>query len=247
MGNLRCCVVDDEPLALELIKSYILKTPFMEYVGGFTSATLAVKTIIENNIDVVFMDIQMAEINGVEFARVVPERCKVIFVTAYDKYAVQAFRVNALDYLLKPVEYSEFLAAANKALQWFQRDNVQKGGTPNEEEQCVIVKSEYKLIQIPMNRILYVEGLKDYVRIFLDDPDRQPVLSLMSLKSLEDALPPSKFMRIHRSYIVQLSKIRVIERNRIVFGKQYLPVSESYKDRFQEYLQSHSLVPIKEY
>ena len=238
MRNLRCCIIDDEPLAQELIKSYVDQTPFLELVDTFPSASLAVKTIIESNIDVVFLDIQMSELNGIEFARVIPPSCKIVFITAFEQYAIDGFKANALDYLLKPVSYPEFLRAANRALEWFEL--VDKSKSNNDNNDYIIVKSEYKLIQIAIPNILYIEGLKDYVKIYLEDSDKC-VMSLMSLKTLEASLPQDRFMRVHRSFIVQTSKIKVIERNRIVFGKQYIPVSDSYKDIFNEYINNRTL------
>ena len=242
MRKLRCCVIDDEPLALELIKSYVEKTPFLEFVDTFSSASLAVKTIIESNIDLLFLDIQMAELNGIEFARVVPARCRIVFITAFPQYAVEGFRANALDYLLKPVSYTEFLEAANKAMMWCKL--VENSENVGNEQKHIIVKSDYKLLQIPIDDITYIEGLKDYVRIFLDNGTS--VMSLMSLRTMELGLPSSRFMRVHRSFIVQTSKIKVIERNRIVFGKQYIPISDTYKSEFMDYVARNSLTNVKE-
>ena len=244
MRKLRCCVIDDEPLALGLIKSYVEQTPFLEFVDGFQSASLGIKTILDGNIDLVFLDIQMAELNGIEFARVIPAHCRIIFITAYQQYAIDGYKVNALDYLLKPVSYSEFLNSANKALKWFEVNDRAVEAVDNENK-FIIVKSEYKLIQIDIDKILYIEGLKDYVKIYIEDSP-QPVLLLMSLKALETSLPSSRFIRVHRSFIVHTSKIRLIERNRIVFGKQYIPVSETYKDTFMDYINKHSINPTKD-
>ncbi len=243
MRRIRCCVIDDEPLALELMKSYVEKTPFLQLVNVFPSASTAIKTIIEEDIDLVFLDIQMSELNGTEFAKVVPPRCRVIFVTAFDKYAVEAFRVNALDYLLKPVNYSEFIEAANRAMRWFVVE--ERACANGEGQDCIIVKSEYKLVQIPIDNILYIEGLKDYVKIYLEDTGNC-IMSLMSLKTFEAGLPSSRFMRVHRSFIVQMSKVRLIERNRIIFGKQYIPISDTYKNVFNDYVNKHILSPLKE-
>ena len=242
MRKLRCCIIDDEPLALELIKSYVEKTPFLELVDAFPSASMAVRTIIGNDIDLLFLDIQMDELNGIEFARVVPPRCRIVFITAFAQYAVEGFRANALDYLLKPVSYTEFMEAANKALQWFKL--VESPATATAEKKHIIVKSEYKLLQIPVDDILYIEGLKDYVRIYLTDGST--VMSLMSLRTMEMGLPAGQFMRVHRSYIVHTSKIKVIERNRIVFGKQYIPISDSYKNDFNDYVARNTLSTTKD-
>ena len=243
MRNLRCCIIDDEPLAQELIKSYVAQTPFLELVDTFSSASMAVKTMIEDKIDLVFLDIQMSELNGIEFAKVIPSDCKIVFITAFEQYALDGFKANALDYLLKPVNYSEFIGAAKKALNWFEM--VESSKQHKDSEEYIIVKSEYKLIQIAVSNILYIEGLKDYVKIYLEDSNSS-IMSLMSLKTLEASLPQDRFMRVHRSFIVQTSKIKVIERNRIVFGKQYIPISDTYKDAFNEYVSNRTLSPIKE-
>lgn len=243
MKKLKCCIIDDEPLAQELIKGYVEQTPFLEFVASFSSASMAIKTIIETEIDLVFLDIQMSELNGIEFARVIPNRCKIIFITAYSKYAVDAFRANAVDYLLKPVNYVDFLASANKVLQLIQMERNANKEVPKEED-YIIVKSEYKLIQIAISKIIFIESVKDYVRIYLEDDTA--IMSLMSIKTIEERLPKSRFLRVHRSFIVQTSKIKLIERNRIVFGKQYIPVSDTYKPAFLDYINRHSFIQIKD-
>lgn len=236
MITIRCCVIDDEPLASQLIASYINKTPFMELVGTFGSAQEAIKTILDEKIDVVFLDIQMPQLNGMEFARIIPQSCRIVFTTAYDSYAVQGYKANALDYLLKPVSYDEFVATANKALAWVELNRQAHENMVNHE--YLIVKSEYKLMQIPIRDILYIEGLKDYVKIYIDNGQKS-IMTLMSMKLLDRYLPQSQFLRVHRSYIVNTTKIKIIERNRIVFGNTYIPVSESYKAPFQEYVSNH--------
>ena len=159
---------------------------------------------------------------------------RIVFTTAFDQYAIDGYKVNALDYLLKPISYVDFLQAANKAVQWFEL--LQQ---PKEEIQSIFVKSEYKLVQIELSKILYIEGLKDYLKIYEEDSPK-PILSLMSMKTMEELLPASRFMRVHRSYIVQKNKIRIIDRGRIVFGKNYIPISDSYKQAFQEFLDQRS-------
>lgn len=239
---LKCCVVDDEPLARELICSFIEKTPFLELENSYASASEAIRPIMDGTIDLVFLDIQMPELNGMEFAKIIPENCRIIFVTAYEQYAIEGFRHNAIDYLLKPVSYSEFLTAANRALQWAElKSRAEKNesvSTDDDEKKFIVVKSEYKLIQIEISKIIYIEGLKDYVKFYLEDTPNC-ILSLMNMKTIEQNLPAGKFIRVHRSFIVQLSKIKVIERNRIVFDKKYIPISESYKKTFSEYLKKH--------
>ena len=183
----------------------------------------------------------MPQLNGIEFAKIIPPSVRIIFTTAYDNYAVEGFRVNALDYLLKPISYEEFLAAGKRALQWADlnsRKAENESSATNQE--YIIVKSEYKLMQIAVKDILYIEGLKDYVKIYTEGSDKS-IMTLISMKALERSLPSQRFMRVHRSYIVNLSKIRVIERNRIVFGKAVIPISESYKQAFADYIAQRTL------
>lgn len=232
--KLKCAIVDDEPLALGLLESYVTKTPFLELTGKYSSAVQAMKELPDKQADLIFLDIQMPELNGLEFSKMVPPPTRIIFTTAFEQYALDGYKVNALDYLLKPISYNDFLQAANKAVQWFELLK-----QPQEEITSIFVKSDYKLIQIELDNILYIEGLKDYVKIYEEGTNR-PVLSLMSMKSMEELLPASRFMRVHRSYIVQKSKIRVIDRGRIIFGKTSIPVSDSYKTAFQEYLDRRS-------
>ena len=159
---------------------------------------------------------------------------RIVFTTAFDQYAIDGYKVNALDYLLKPISYVDFLQAANKAVQWFEL--LQQ---PKEEIESIFVKSDYKLVQVELRNILYIEGLKDYIKIY-EENSPKPILSLMSMKSMEELLPASRFIRVHRSYIVQKDKIRIIDRGRIVFGKNYIPISDSYKQIFQDFLNKRS-------
>ncbi|NDV96531.1 DNA-binding response regulator [Dysgonomonas sp. 521] len=230
--NLKCVIIDDEPLAIDLLKSYVLKTPFLELAGAFDNALSAINTINENHVDVLFLDINMPQINGIEFSKMVPASTRVIFTTAYDQYAVEGFRLNALDYLLKPINYPDFLQAANKALEWFKLTDA--GQTSN----SIFIKSGYRMEKLYFDNILYIENQKDYVKFHLED-QKEPVSSLMSMQSLEEKLPSKIFMRVHRSFIVNLEKIKTIERNCIVFGKEYIPVSESYKVKFAEFLNKY--------
>lgn len=243
MKNLRCIVVDDEPLACDLMASYIEKTPFMELVGKFGSAQESIKTILEDNIDIVFLDIHMPQLSGVEFARIVPPSCRIIFTTAYDRYAIEGFKLNALDYLMKPISYEEFVNSANRALEWVELRR--KADASSTDRHFMVVKSEYKYVQIAVKDILFIEGLKDYVKIYLSD-EKSPVTTLMSMKALERFLPETEFLRVHRSFIINTTKIKTIERNRIVFGNHYIPVSESYKQAFTNYITGHTLPSVKD-
>lgn len=232
---MKCVIVDDEPLALDLLESYVKKTPFLELAGKYSSAVQAMKELADQQTDVIFLDIQMPELNGLEFSRMLSPETRIIFTTAFDQYAIDGYKVNAIDYLLKPISYPDFLQAANKALHQHELMH----HSPQDEIDSIFVKSEYKLVQIKLKNILYVEGLKDYIKIYEED-NPKPVLSLMSMKAMEDLLPSSQFMRIHRSYIVRKDKIRIIDRGRIVFGKTYIPISDSYKQTFQDYLEKRS-------
>lgn len=235
--NLNCCIIDDEPLALDLMESYVVKTPFLTLCGKFSSALLAMRELSGRCTDLLFLDIQMPDLDGMEFSKIVGNKTRIVFTTAFEQYAVDSYRVNALDYLLKPISYPDFLQAANKALQWYE---MQKQTENSGELRSIFVKTDYKLVQVDLQHILYIEGLKDYVKIYLEGEPR-PLLSLMSLKSLEELLPSRQFLRVHRSYIVQMQKIKIIERNRIVFGKEYIPVSDSYKDKFMAFLSDRGI------
>ena len=237
--KLSCAIIDDEPLAVELMESYVRKTPFLELQGSFGSGVAAFGMLRDRPVDLLFCDIQMPGMNGVEFSRMLPADTRVIFTTAFSRYAVEGFRVNAVDYLLKPISYADFLAAAQKALEWFELKR--RAGAPADDLRSIFVKTEYRLRQIELERILYIEGLKDYVKIHVED-EPHPVLSLMSLKSLEEQLPADRFIRVHRSYIVQPAKIRTIERNSIVFGRERIPISENYRQAFFDFLSDRSLL-----
>ena len=222
-------VVDDEPLAAALIRSYVERTPFLHLVGEAHSAEEALELIKDHPVDLMYLDIKMPRITGLELARMIPQSVKVVFTTAYSDHAVEGFRVDALDYLLKPVSYEEFLESAMRA----QRDMM-----PAEESRIqpgghLLVKSEYRLLRIPFGDIEYIEGLKDYVKIFVAG-ESKAILSLMSIKSLEDGLPSDKFMRVHRSFIVNIDKVRVVERNCIIMGGRAKPVSDSNRKAFME-------------
>jgi two-component system LytT family response regulator len=239
--KLSCFIIDDEPLALGLLESYVMKTPFLELTGKFSSAVAALEPVRSAPPDVLFLDIQMAELNGMEFARIIPENTRIIFTTAFEQYALESYKVNALEYLLKPFSYADFLLAANKALQWHQLNEKTVSVPGKNSIDCIYVKYESRLVQIPLSRILYIEGLKDYLKIYLEG-EIQPVVSHITMKAMEEMLTDDLFMRVHRSFIVQKDRIKVVDHNRIVFGKTYIPVSDSYKDSFQKFLDQRTLV-----
>ena len=244
--KLTCAIIDDEPLAISLLESYVNKTPFLSLAGKYNSAVNALPILSKEPVDLLFLDIQMPELNGMEFSRILEGDTRIIFTTAFSQYALDSYKVNALDYLLKPISYPDFLKSANKALQWYELLSEGQLGTGSSRTahtiESIFIKTEYKLMQIELRKILYIEGLKDYVKIYVEDEPR-PILSLMSMKSLEDMLPTDRFIRVHRSFIVQPEKIKVIERNRIVFGKEYIPISDNYKQKFMEFLAQRALLP----
>ena len=234
---IKCAIIDDEPLASGLLKSYVTKTPYLELKGEYNSALQAMKELREDPVNLIFLDIQMPELSGMEFAKVLPKKTRIIFTTAFPQYAIEGFRVNALDYLLKPVSYEDFLAATDKALEWFTKMQKQDIYT---RDRIIYVKSDYRLLRISLDDILYVEGLKDYARFFLKNGEN--VQTLISMKKLDDFLPRPEFLRTHRSYIVHMSAIQAVENNRIVFGEIYIPVTDNYKDEVQSYLDDHTLI-----
>lgn len=240
MTTLRCAIVDDEPLALSLLESYVKKTSFLTLEGSYSSAIQAMNYLPENPVDLIFLDIQMPELNGLEFSHMIPSDTRIIFTTAFDQYALDGYRVNALDYLLKPISYTDFIQAVQKAIQWFELKQHNESVPLSKEDDInfIYVKSDYKLVQIELDKILYIEGLKDYIKIHIEDESR-PLLSLISMRTIEEKLPSKRFIRVHRSFIVQKQKIRLIDKGRIVFGKDYIPISDSYKQELQNYVNEH--------
>ena len=235
--TITCAIIDDEPLAAGLLESYAKKTPYLNLKGSYNSAIAAMKDLRENPVQLLFLDIQMPELSGVEFAKILPKDTKVIFTTAFPQYAVEGYKVSALDYLLKPISYEDFLKSTDRALEWLStqmRQDIYK------RDRFMFVKSDYKLQRISLDDILYIEGLKDSVRFYLENGEK--VMSLMSMKKLEDYLPKPEFLRTHRSYIVHMPKTPSVDRLRIVFGDTYVPVSDNYKEEVQAYLDQHTLV-----
>ena len=243
MKKITCLIADDEPMALSLIESYVLKTPFLELKAKCNSAIKAMEFLeTDSDIDLFFLDIQMPDLTGLEFSRLLPAKSKVVFTTAFDQYAIEGYKVNALDYLLKPFDYNEFLNAAQKARNHFQTNSLQNNENQqnNKNSDFIFVKSEYRQIKINFSEILYIEGLKDYVKIYTSSHPR-PILTLMSLKKLEEELPSEQFMRVHRSYIISLEKIEAIERNHVVIKDGFITIAPNYKDILMEYIKGKSI------
>jgi len=239
--------VDDEPLALGLVCSFIEQTPFLRLVGRHESAVAALRSLHERpDAQLLFLDIKMPDLSGLELARVLQHGPRVIFTTAFNQYALEGFRVDALDYLLKPFNYQEFLRAALKARTYFEMKQAGKApppaapapvaapAAPAPEDDHIYLKVEYQLVRVALADILYVEGLKDYVKVHLASQPR-PLLSLTSLRNMEEKLPARQFMRIHRSYIVSLNHLQAVGRGTVQIKGETLPVSDGYREAFDQF------------
>ena len=247
MTTLTCIAVDDEPLALGLVSAFIAQTPFLNLKGKFSSAVEALKSINEGDVELIFLDIQMPDLNGIELARVLDARAtkpRIIFTTAYNQFALEGYKVDALDYLLKPFNYEEFLKAAQKALNY--KELVSKPAPAPVvmaesavEDEYLFLKVEYQLVRVALNDILYIEGLKDYVKVWLKSATKA-LLSLTSLKALEEKLPAKKFMRVHRSFIVSLDHINSVTRGTLHIGDVNIHVGDQYKDAFNQFISKWS-------
>ena len=238
---LKTIAVDDEPLALGLVASFVQKTPFLELVGKFGSAVEALKYLhaYPGTVDLAFLDIQMQELNGLELARTLgPAGPRVVFTTAFSQYALEGYRVDALDYLVKPFNYEEFLRAAAKARAYAEltaQPAAAAALASAEEDEHLFLRAEYQLVRVVLSDVLYVEGLKDYVKVHLKSTPRA-LLSLMSLKAMEEKLPARRFMRVHRSFIVALDKVEAVRRLNIQIGAVTIPVGDQYKEAFLQFL-----------
>ena len=254
-------IVDDEPLAVKLLESCLSNTPDLELLGSYTDSVEAINAIREKRPQLLFLDIQMPDLNGMELAHMLPEGTKVIFTTAFKEYAFESYEVSALDFLLKPIRYNKFLAAVEKAKGFFSR-NVE-GGMWNENcsamdnskqsnliphstfhiPQTIFLKVDGEYRQVALERIIYVCGMKDYVMFYLEG-ERKALITHLTMKAVEDMLPQQLFMRVNRSYIVALDKIRKVDRNDCIYigeegtSAEIIRVTEAYRETFQQYLQS---------
>ena len=230
---IRCLAIDDEVLALELLEDNIRKVPFLELAGKCRSAFEAMEILRKEKIDLVFLDIQMPDISGIQFLKSLRKKPLVIFTTAYEKYALEGFELDVVDYLLKPFPMERFLKAVNKAQEVLERGSRLTAGRMQPEDTnatgFLFVKADYKLVKIEFRQILYIEGLKDYVKIYAGE---RPVITLSSMKSIEEKLPAGLFIRVHRSFIVNIRKIEYLQRNHLRIGTKDIPVSESYREAF---------------
>ena len=233
---IRCLAIDDEPLALQQLTTYIQKVPFLELAAQCQSALEARKFLEQDSVDAIFCDINMPDLNGMDFIKSLQAPPLIVFTTAYSEYAVEGFKVNAVDYLLKPFGLDDFRRAANriKERQESVSTNIQHP-TPNSQPDTLFVKTDYRMVKISIADIRYIEGMSEYLKIYLEGEDK-PIITLLSMKKIETRLPEN-FMRIHRSYIVNLHKIQEVNKNRIIMDAEtYLPVGDMYKESFQQYL-----------
>ena len=245
MNNIKCLAIDDEPLALRQLATYVEKIPYLELVGACQSALEAKEIMDQEMIDAIFIDINMPDLNGMEFVKQMQVPPLVVFTTAYSEYAIEGFKVDAVDYLLKPFGLQDFQRAAQKVKHRFELEH----RTMTEESSIVVdeldsdamfLKSDYKTIRINISDIRYVEGMSEYLKIYLED--HKPLVVLLSMKRLEERLPSNSFMRIHRSYIINLRKILEVNKNRVILGEDaYLPIGDNYKEAFNDYLASKFL------
>ena len=255
--ELTCIIVDDEPLAVKLLESFVSKTPELKLLGSFTDSVEAIKAIKEQQPNLLFLDIQMPDLNGMELAHMIPAETRVIFTTAFKEYAFESYEVNALDFLLKPIRYNKFLAAVEKAKEWFTvyslrfTDNLQaspSGPSESSTVNCklstvnktIFLRVDGELRNIAIDRITYISGMKDYVMFYLDD-EKKPLITHLTMKAVEDMLPPQKVLRVHRSYIIAVDKIRKVDRNDCIYiGEEIIHVPDGYRQAFQSFLESRT-------
>ena len=234
--KIKCIAIDDEPLALEQIGSYVQKTPFLELIATCKNAYEALDILKEKEVDLMFIDIDMPDISGLDLVKSLVKKPQIIFTTAYSEYAFEGFQVDAIDYLLKPINYAAFLKAANKSKIWFEANSPEKAEQqPKSDRKEIFVKSNYKVIRILLADISYIESANEYIKIFLDN--QEVITTFMRLKNIEELLPAGDFMRVHKSFIINLNKILAVDRNRIFIDKKkHIPVGEQYKEIFNKYM-----------
>lgn len=239
---IRCIIVDDEPLAVAQLEKYVERVPFLVNVGSCSSAAEAMEFLSTGNVDAMFVDINMPDIDGVQFVRSLVNPPLVVFTTAYSEYAIDGFRLDAVDYLLKPIAFEDFLKASNKLNRIYSINNNAQSAVEQGEgvcHDCLFVKSDYRMLRVPISSIKYIESMSEYVRIYVEDSPK-PIVSLLSMKKIEESLPAGDFMRVHRSYLINLNKVKEVSKMRLVYdGGVYVPIGEMYKDAFYEYIDKH--------
>lgn len=237
---IRCIAVDDEPLALEIIEDYAKKSAALQLVQKFNRAADALKFLQEEErVDLIFLDIKMPDIDGIQLVKSLKNPPLIIFTSAYEQYALDGYNLDVIDYLLKPISFERFLKSVTKVQEYLSKEKTPSSATTGDGKlnDYIFIKTEYKIIKINLEDILFIEALKDYTKIYTQN---QPVLTLRSLKSFENKLPQEKFIRVHRSYLVSLDKINSVERNTVMIANQPIPISEGYRDRFYELISRNS-------
>jgi DNA-binding LytR/AlgR family response regulator len=245
---LKCIAVDDEPLALDIIADYVAKVPFLELVKRTESAIEAMQLVQEGNIDLVFLDIQMPELTGIQFLKIAGNKANYILTTAYSQYALESYDLNVSDYLLKPIAFDRFYKAVEKVRNQHQKQEVAVAAPIPEPvatppvaapiQDFIFVKTEHKIQKIELDDILYIEGLKDYISIFTKN---ERVITLQNMKKMEETLPKGEFIRVHKSYIISVDKIESIERSRISIAGKTIPVGDTYRDAFFKLIDSRNV------
>ena len=236
MRQLSCIIVDDEPLAVRLLESYVKKTPDLELVASFTDSITAINAIKTQKPDLLFLDIQMPNLDGMELAHSLPEETRVIFITAFKEYAFESYEVNALDFLLKPVRYNKFLAAVEKARNLYQQPVAQP-----QQPNTVFIRVEGEWRNVIIDQITYVNGMKDYVLFYLDN-EPKPLITHLTMKAVEEMLPSDRFLRVHRSYIIAVDKILKVDRNDCIYiGNEIIHIPDGYLQKFRQFLETRSI------
>ncbi len=242
---LSCVILEDEPLARSLMEAYVAKVPHLQLINSFSNSLEALDFLRENKVDILFSDIQMPDITGIALLKILSKKPLVILTTAYSEYAIEGYELEVFDYLLKPISFERFLKSVEKATLRLTTNDTEKAiinvqASQNQEvvPNFIFIKDGTKLIKITLDEILYIEGLKDYVSIYTKD---KKIVSLQTLKSLEMQLPQNQFIRVHNSYIIAFKAIEVVDKERILIGKNYIPISDTYKKAFKEYLEKNQL------
>lgn len=239
MKLITCMIVDDEPLAVRLLESYVEKTPNLQLLASYTDSITAINAVKEKKPDLLFLDIQMPNIDGMELAHSLPSETRVVFTTAFKEYAFESYEVNALDFLLKPIRYNKFLGSIEKARMLF--DIKQKAVQHKQQHNTVFIRVDGEWRNIPIDQITYVNGMKDYVLFYLDG-EKKPLISHLTMKSVEDMLPSDKFLRIHRSYIVSVDKIKKVDRNDCVYiVEEVIHIPDGYQQVFNQFLATRAI------
>jgi len=244
--TMNCIILDDDPQAQSTVADYIEHVPYLTLIGKCSTAFDAYDVLHNNKIDIIFLDTQLPGISGIDFIKSLDDKPMIIFTTVFKEYALEAFNLSAMDYLLKPISFDRFLKASNKAYEFYSLKSLKlkatgKAKENNSASEFILVKADYKTIKINLNDILYVEGLKDYIKIFTVGTEK-PIITLNSLKRMQENLPTDRFARVHKSFIISLNHIKVINKTQVVIGKNYIPIGESYKDIFISEMENKRLM-----